>query len=89
MSPEPAFEDLSNEQLHDLAVRRAAKHLDLKFFWDLLGMLPLAEAAAGEFDKANADLQSTLAHLDDVTDSGRSETAEMLRPMYLEYLTKD
>lgn len=83
------LDKLTGEQLHDLAVRRALKHLDLKFFWRLMETLPLAEAGAGEFDRANADLQSTLAHVDDLTDSGKGETAEMLRPLYIDYLAED
>jgi hypothetical protein len=43
---------------------------------------------AGETEEAEADLQSMMAHLDDVTDSGRGEVAEQLRPMYLEYLRR-
>ena len=80
---------LSGEQLHDLAVRRAFKRLDVKFFWNLMEALPMAEAAAGETDRANADLNSALAHLDDITDSGRGETAELLRPLYVDYLADD
>jgi predicted homoserine dehydrogenase-like protein len=48
--------------------------------------LPAAEAAAGEFDEATADTMKMSAHLDDLTDSGEGETAELLRPFYLEYL---
>lgn len=80
---------LSGEQLHDLAVRRALKHADLKFFWNLMEKLPLAEAGAGDFDNARADLQSTVAHVDDLTDSGRGETAELLRPFYIDYLADE
>ena len=83
------LEEMDGEQLHDLAVRRAFKHLDVKFFWKLIEALPVAEAAAGETDRANADLHSALAHLDDVTDSGRGETAELLRPLYVDYLADD
>jgi hypothetical protein len=83
------LDQLTGEQLHDLAVRRAFKHLDLKFFWRLLETLPLAEAGAGEFDRANADLQSTVAHVDDLTDSGKGETAELLRPLYIDYLADE
>lgn len=85
MASRAELEKLSGEQLHDLAVRRAIKHVDVKFFWRLLEALP----AAGDIDKANADLQSTLAHVDDITDSGRGETAELLRPIYVDYLADD
>ena len=79
---------LSSEELHDLAVNHARRHLNVKFYWDLLKYLPAAEAAAGEYEEANADIQRMSAHLDDVTDAGQGEVAEQLRPFYLEYLRK-
>jgi len=82
------LERLSSAELHDLAVGRAKRHLDVRFFWDLLKVLPAAEAAAGEFDEAAADVTHLSAHVDDVTDAGRGEVAEMLRPFYLEYLRR-
>jgi hypothetical protein len=89
MADEPDdLERLSSEELHDLAVRRARRHLDAKFFWDLLNVLPAAEAAAGELAEADADVQRLSAHLDDVTDSGKGEVAENLRPFYLDYLRR-
>jgi hypothetical protein len=89
MATRAELDTLSGEELHDLAVRRALKHLDVKFFWKLMEALPMAEAAAGNQDRANADLNSALAHLDDITDSGRGETAELLRPLYIDYLADD
>ena len=77
---------LSSKELHDRAVRHAKRHLDVRFFWNLMGMLPAAEAAAGEVDEARADVQTLSAHIDDITDAGRGETADLLRPFYLEYL---
>jgi hypothetical protein len=82
------LERLSSEELHDLAVSRAKRHLDVKFLWDLMRVLPAAEAAAGELDQANADVQRMSAHLDDVTDAGKGEVADMLRPFYLDYLRR-
>jgi hypothetical protein len=79
---------LSSEELHDLAVSHARRHLNVKFFWELLKILPAAEAAAGEYEEANADIQRMSAHIDDITDSGKGEVAEQLRPFYLEYLRK-
>jgi hypothetical protein len=76
----------SSAELHDLAVRYAKRHLDVGFFIRLMKTLPVAEAAAGEVDEAEADVLSLSAHLDDVTDSGRGEVAELMRPFYLEYL---
>ena len=89
MATRQELEQLSSKELHDRAVSHARRHLDVKFFWNLVETLPAAEAAAGHLDKANADVQSTLAHLDDITDSGEGETAEMLRPFYIDYLAED
>jgi hypothetical protein len=82
------LDQLSSKELHDLAVSRARSHADLKFFWDLLTYLPVAEAGAGKLDEAEADLSSTIAHVDDVTDSGEGEVADLLRPFYLDYLQR-
>jgi hypothetical protein len=81
-----ALERLSSQELHDLAVSHARKHLDVKFFWNLMQVLPAAEAGAGQLDDADADIQTLHGHLDDVTEAGRGEVADLLRPFYLEYL---
>lgn len=86
MAEQRGLEQLSSAELHDLAVRRARRHLDVRFFWRLMQVLPVAEAGAGQTDEADADVMRMSAHLDDVTDSGRGEVAELLRPFYLEYL---
>jgi hypothetical protein len=80
------LDKLSSKELHDLAVRHALHHLDVPFFIRLMEALPVAEAAAGEIDEAEADALSLLAHIDDITDSGKGEVADLLRPFYLEYL---
>jgi len=86
MTEDDRLEQLSSQELHDLAVKRARKHLDAKFFWNLMKVLPAAEAAAGEWEDAENDVQRMSGHLDDITDSGRGEVAENLRPFYVEYL---
>jgi hypothetical protein len=86
MSETDALDQLSSERLHDLAVDHAKHHLNARFFWRLMKLLPAAEAAAGEWDQTEADVQKMSAHLDDVTDAGRGEVADNLRPFYLEYL---
>jgi hypothetical protein len=77
---------LSARELHDLAVSYAKHHGDARFFWRLSEILPAAEEAAGEFDEAAADVLEPGARIGDVTDSGRRETADMLRPFFLDYL---
>jgi hypothetical protein len=79
---------LSSAELHDLAVQHALRHFDVGFFWQLLELLPVAEAAAGELDEAAADIFTLRARVDDLTDSGRGEIAEQLRPYYLSYLRR-
>jgi hypothetical protein len=88
MPDEDPLDQLSTAELHDLALRRARHHLDVRFFWRLLQVLPVAEAGAGELRQAEADVGTMRAHLDDLTDSGRGEVAELLRPFYLDYLKK-
>ena len=80
------LDSLSSKELHDLAIHRARRHLDAKFFWNLMSVLPAAEAAAGETGEAASDIDHLSAHLDDVTESGEGETADLLRPFYLDYL---
>ena len=80
------LERLSSQELHDLAVRRALRHLDVPFFIRLMRALPVAEAAAGEIDEARADAMTLRAHVDDLTNSGEGEVADLLRPLYIEYL---
>ena len=82
------LERLSSQELHDLAVDYSKRHLDVRFFWELMKVLPAAEAGAGELDEAQADVMSLSGHVDDLTDSGRGEVAELLRPFYLDYLRR-
>jgi hypothetical protein len=86
MPDDDRLDALSSKELHDLAVRYALRHLDIPFFVRLMRALPVAEAAVGDVDEAEADVMTLRAHIDDVTDAGEGEVADLLRPMYLEYL---
>lgn len=86
MEDDDALERLSSQELHDLAVSRAKRHVDVKFFWNLMRVLPAAEAGAGQLEEADADIQTVSGHFDDLTDAGQGEVAELLRPFYLDYL---
>ena len=88
MAESDGLDTLSSEELYRRAVDRAKHHLDLRFFWNLGKLLPAAEAAAGEWEDAEADVLRMGAHLDDLTDAGRGEVADNLRPFYLDYLRK-
>jgi hypothetical protein len=83
-----ALEQLTSAELHDLAVSRAKRHFDVRFFYDLVKTLPAAEAAAGEFEEAETDILRLSAHVDDVTDAGKGEVADMMRPFYIDYLRR-
>lgn len=86
MSDDDRLDALSSKELHDRAVRYALRHLDLPFFFRLMEALPVAEAATGDVVGAEADALTLRAHIDDVTDSGEGEVADLLRPLYLGYL---
>jgi hypothetical protein len=94
VSDDHSLDRLSTAELHELAVRRARRHLDIRFFWRLMEVLPVAEAGAGELREAEADVgaesdvATIAAHLDDITDAGQGDVAELLRPFYLDYLKR-
>ncbi|MFC4533540.1 hypothetical protein [Sphaerisporangium dianthi] len=79
---------LSPRELHDRAVRYAVTHGDLGFLWDLLKVIPAAEAASGHADETANDLSRVSALLSDAMASGEGELGEALRPVYLAYLSK-
>jgi hypothetical protein len=82
------LEALSSHELHDMAVRRALHHADVKFLWELLRAIPAAEAAEGEIGESEADATKVSALLADAVNSGKGEVADALRPLYIDYLTK-
>jgi hypothetical protein len=79
---------LSSHELHDLAVHRAVRHLDVAFLWDLLREIPAGEAALGNPEAASADAAHLSALISDAFGSGKGELADSLRPIYLSYLEK-
>jgi len=86
MSDGDNLDQLPARELHDLAVHRALRHVDVKFLWDLLRELPAGEAAAGRTDLATADALHLSRLISDAIDSGEGEVAESLRPFYTGYL---
>ena len=88
MAEDDGLDALSSEQLHVLAVHRARRHFDAKFFYETIKLLPVAEAGAGEYEKSEDDIMRLSAHFNDVSDSGKGEVGDLMRPFYLEYLRK-
>jgi hypothetical protein len=78
---------LSSKELHDRAFHFAEHHLDLKFFWDLLEMLPVAEAAKGSIGEADAEILHPMNLAIDAVQEDPS-LMDALRPVYLDYLQK-
>jgi hypothetical protein len=85
---EAELEALPARELHDRAVRRALRHADVGFLWELLRAIPAAEAAQGETAESEADATKVSALLADALGSGESEIADALRPLYIDYLLK-
>jgi hypothetical protein len=79
---------LSSRELHDLAIRHALRHGDVRFMWELLRVLPAAAELEGNPEEAIRDLTQVSHLLSDALDSGEGEAAEALRPLYLDYLRK-
>jgi hypothetical protein len=82
------LEQLPTHELHDRAIRRAERHLDLKFFWSLLKMIPAAEAISGDEGEAEYDIQSAKGLIYDAVHSGDGKLGEALRPVFIDYLRK-
>ena len=83
-----ALDELSTQELHDRAVRRAEHHLDVKFFWSLLEAIPAAEVASGDIAEADYDIQSSKGVILDALRSGDGALGEALRPLFIDYLRK-
>ena len=88
MSTRDELEALSSRELHDLAVHRALRHVDVEFLWELLRAIPAAEASEGNSIEAGRDITKVTALISDAINSGEGEVAEALRPLYIDYLAK-
>jgi hypothetical protein len=82
------LDQLSTHELHDRAVHRAEKHLDVKFLWSLLRMIPAAEMASGDLGEADYDIESSKGLISDAIHSGDGALGEALRPVFIDYLRK-
>jgi len=88
---EPRSEDLeslSTKELHDRALRWAQRHVDVKFMWSLLQVVPAAEAASGDVGEGEYDAESMKGLIYDAVHSGDGQLGEAMRPFFIEYLRK-
>lgn len=86
MTTRAELDALSAKELHDRAVAHAEHHLDVKFFFNLLEVLPAAAASTGDLDRSRADIFALRGLVQGIADSDEGETAEALRPFYTDYL---
>lgn len=88
MDTDTDLDALSSRELHDRAVRRALRHADVAFLWELLRAIPAAEAVEGDIGESEADATKLSALIADALGSGEGEIADELRPLYIDYLAK-
>ncbi len=79
---------LSTQELHDRAVHRARRHLDVKFFWSLLQLIPTAETASGDEGEADYDIQRSSGLIYDALRSGDGRLGDAMRPVFIDYLRR-
>jgi hypothetical protein len=82
------LERLSSTELHDRAVRYAERHLDVRFLWELLKTVPVAETAAGREGEADHDIQHWSVQVADAFRDDDGGLSDALRPVYLDYLER-
>jgi hypothetical protein len=88
MSRRDELEALSSKELHDRAVRRAEKHLDVKFLWNLMKLVPAAEASVGQEAQADFDVVHWSGQVADTFRDDDGDLSDALRPVYIDYLEK-
>jgi hypothetical protein len=80
------LDSLSTRELHDRAVRHAERHVNVRFFWNLLKLIPAAETVSGDEGEGDYDIQSSKGLIYDALHSGDGRLGEALRPVFVEYL---
>lgn len=84
------FEELDalpSRDLHDRAVKRAERHLDVKFFWRLLEEMPAAQAADGDTERGEEEVTHWSRQVLDILRHDES-AMEARRPIYIDYLLR-
>jgi hypothetical protein len=86
MSRRDELNTLTSKELHDRAVHHAQRHLNVKFLWNLMKMVPAANAAAGQEEQADYDIAHWSGQVADTFRDDDGRLSDALRPVYLEYL---
>ncbi len=79
------LDTLSSRELHDRAVKRAERTLDVQFFWRLLQEGTAADAADGELERSEDQVQHWSRQVLDVLRHDEA-ALDARRPIYLDYL---
>lgn len=87
MASAEELDRLSSKELHDRAFAHAKRHLDARFFWRLIEMVPAAEAATGDLGEAGEHVLHPSSQVADAVDSDPS-LLDGLRPVYIDYLVE-
>ena len=85
---EENLDALPTRELHERAIRRAERHLDVRFFWSLLEAIPAAETLSGDAGEAEFDIQHARGVISDALHSGDGALGEALRPLFIDYLRR-
>jgi hypothetical protein len=76
---------LTTDELRHRAFRLARERHDLKFFWELMRMIPAADEAEGRPDKLATEVESVRTWLNDFLTPDH-ELLEAMRPVFVDYL---
>ena len=79
---------LSSRQLHDLAVHRALRHLDVPSCGSCCARSRPARRPPVILTPRGWDAIKLSSLISDAFESGEGDVADSLRPLYLDYLTK-
>lgn len=81
------FDHISTEKLHEDAVELARRRWDVGFFWEVLRMLPAAEAVAGRQEASEASIAQLSGLLYEAFSAETDPKVQgALRPVYISYL---
>lgn len=83
------FEELDalpTAELRHRAFHLARERHDLRFFWELIKMIPAADEAEGRPDKLATEVESMRTWLDDYLTPDH-QVLEAMRPVFIDYLS--
>ena len=82
------LDQLSSQELHDRAVKRAKRHLDARFFWELLQISPAANMAEGDPEEAETEVLHWSVQARDALKRDPEGMTDGRREYYIDYLLR-